>query len=131
VPPSRDHDRNAVADIAHATLSQWWKPSAEALRPADVLGHELGIVGAKSVGRPLLAGEHCVNAGYLLRRSFVDGTNARMCMRRKYKDRVYLAGDFDVGDIPPLPGQEPGVFLAAYRLSDAKAHTALSFSRGP
>ena len=95
--------------------------------PAHVLGHELRVEGAEPVGRPLLAGQHCVNAGHLLRRSFVDGTDARMGMRRKHKDRVRLASEIDVGDIPPLPGQEPAVFLAGNRLSDAKAHAALSF----
>jgi hypothetical protein len=125
-----DHDRDAVADIAHAILSEWRKLSAEARRPADVFCHELGIEGAKSVGCPLVAGQHRVNVGHLLRRSFIDGANARMSMRREYKDRIYLARDFEVGDVSPLPGQELVVFLAGYRLSDAKAHTALSFSRG-
>ena len=54
-----------------------------------------------------------------------------MSMRRQNKDRVRLPSEIDVGDIPPLPGQEPAVFLAGNRLSDAKAHAALSFSGGP
>ena len=58
-----DHDRDALADIAHAILRQRRKLGAEARRPAHVLGHELGIEGAEPVGRPILAGQHCVNAG--------------------------------------------------------------------
>jgi hypothetical protein len=50
-----------------------------------------------------------------------------MGMRRKHKDRERLPSEIDVGDIPPLPGKEPAVFLAANRLSDAEAHAALSF----
>ena len=126
-----DHDCDALADIAHTILRQRRKLGAEALRSAHVLSHELGIEGAEPVGRPLLAGQHCVNAGQLLRRSFVDGADARMSMRRRHKDRVRLPSEIDVGDIPPLPGQEPAVFLAGNRLSDAKAHAALSFSCVP
>ena len=99
--------------------------------PAHVLGHQLGIERAEPVGRPILAGQDGVNAGHLLRRSFVDGADARMGMRRKHEDRVRLASEIDVGDIASLPGQEPAVFLAGHRLSDAEAHVAPSFRRGP
>ena len=58
-----DHDRNALTDIAHSILRQRRKLGAEALRAAHLLGHELGIEGAEPVGRPLLAGQDCVNAG--------------------------------------------------------------------
>ena len=58
-----DHDCDALADIAHTILRQRRKLGAEALRSTHVLSHELGIEGAEPVGRPLLTGQHCVNAG--------------------------------------------------------------------
>ena len=58
-----DDDGNALTDIAHAILRQRRKLGAEALRPAHVLGHELGVEGAEPVGCPILAGQDGVNTG--------------------------------------------------------------------
>jgi hypothetical protein len=85
-------------------------------------GHHLRVESAEPVGRPILARQDGVHTRHLLRCNLVDGADPGMRMWREHEDSVRLAHKIDVRDIAPLPGQEPGIFFACNRLSDAEPH---------
>ena len=51
-----DDERDALADMAHATLRQLRTLGAVALWPAHILSHDLGIERAEPIRRAIVAG---------------------------------------------------------------------------
>jgi len=123
-----DHDGDTLADIAYSIPHQRRALGAVAFGAAHVLGHDLGIECAKTVGCPILTGQDGKNAGYLFGGGFVDGPNARVGVRRKDEDGVPLAGEIEIRDIAATPRQEARILLARDGLSDAEAHNATSLT---
>ena len=62
-----------------------------------------------------------MHARRLFCHGLIDGTDSRLGVRRKDKDRVRLASQIDVRDIAPAAGQEARILLAGDGLSDAEA----------
>jgi hypothetical protein len=117
-----DDEGDTLPDMAHPISSQRPDAGANSFGPADVLGHDFGLQGTEAGVGPIVAGQDGVNARGLLGGGFVDAADAGAGVRRMDKDGVSLAGQINVGDKPPLSGQEPRIFFARDGLPDTEAH---------
>ena len=121
-----DDYRDALSDIAHPALCQGRPLGAGARGPAHILGHDLGIERAETIGRPILARQHGEDAGHPLRRGLVDGADPGVGVRRINEDGLRLAGEIDIRDIAAAPCQKARVLLACDGLSNTEAHIPAS-----
>jgi hypothetical protein len=118
----RDYHHNPLADETHPVDRQGHVSRAIAFRAAHIFRHHLWRDRAHAVAGIIMAGEDRDHPGRGFRRRGIDGLDVRMGVGGIDKHRMGLPRQFDVADILPSPGQEPGIFFSRNRLSDTELH---------
>ena len=117
----RDHESDAVPDVAHLRWLEQRPEGPVSLRTAHVLGHEKRRNTAELFGFDILSRQYQRNAGHGLRGRGVDAPDARVRMRRHDDRAVQHVRQLDVVDVARAAGKEALVFHPADRLTDSEA----------
>jgi hypothetical protein len=107
-----DDDRDPLAHVLDRVAGE--RP---VLGPLDLDAGRHPGHGQRALEVEVLAGEDG-DAGDLVGPGRVDRDDAGVRLGRAHDGHVEHAGQHDVVDIAPLPGDHPGVLLAAQRLAD-------------
>ncbi len=117
----RHHERDTVADAAHAIREQHRPHGAETLGAAPVFRHEMRRDAADSVRDRIGAGQHQQHAPRRPRRRDIDVPDRGMGVRRQHRDAVALPRQLHVADIGAAAGEKALVLHPPHGLADAES----------